>query len=385
MSINRWISLAAISVPLITVSLCNAQDQPSASPAGKQPAPHLVLSQKEWNFGQVWYGDPCQTEIELKNTGDATLKIIKVKSSCGCTVAQPKRSELGPGETDTMTVTYNTKKMAKKVSQVITIITNDASEPETRFPVIGEVWHVFDAEPNPRLAFGLVKSTSTKTISIELKSNMPEKVSPKLEPLPADSPFDVRLEELEPGTKFKLTAALKPPLAFGRYSVEAVVETGVERLPKMSISVSAIVPEPVSVRPDRLMLTPAQTAASSRRLWVYYDADRHVEITGVRSSDPNVQIEELPALLSPTGTSEFPARQFVVRLPPYAELPDEPATVEILTNDSDPKYQKLVVSIEKYGAAGSAAGKFTPKPGQKLTPILKPLPGQTPTTKPTER
>lgn len=360
---------------LTTINVCNAQDaQPTVKPApasadrpqaDKRSGPRLTLSKREWNFGQLWHGDPCSTEVELRNVGDAALKIIDIKSSCGCATAKPKKKELAPGETDTMTVTYQTTKNAKKVTQTITIITNDPVEPQMRFLVKGEVWHVFDAKPNARMVFGFVKPESKKTTSIELHNNLKEKVFPQLKPLRPDECFELELEEIEPGMKYKLIARTKPPLKPGTNYVTATLETGVERLPTMSITVSAVALEPVSVRPDRVWVVPSQTRPSRRTLWLNYAEDHPVKITELKSSHPKVRVQKLSAGRSPGETSEFTAHQIRVFLPPFADLPDEPVTIEIRTDDPDPKFQKFVVFVEKRRPGQPLVGEVKPNAGQK--------------------
>ena len=246
---RRWISLFALSALLAASGVLDAQGDP-------QSGPRLQLSQREWDFGQIWTGDPCRIGIEMKNIGDALLKILDIRSSCGCTAAEPGKRELAPGESDTMTVTYDTNKTAKAVKHTVTIVTNDPVEPEIRFVLHGEVWNAFDPQPSPALSFGRVRSTSRRSKSIELTNN---------------------LEEIEPGMKYRLSARNKPPLKLGDNRVKAVIETGVERLPTMSFSASARAMERVSVWPERLRVVPSQKKAGTRTLRINYVEEQPVE------------------------------------------------------------------------------------------------------------
>ena len=84
---RRWISLSAVAALLAVSGAFETR-------GNAQSGPRLQLGQREWDFGQIWTGDPCKTEIELKNVGDATLKILDIKSSCGCAAAEPGKREL---------------------------------------------------------------------------------------------------------------------------------------------------------------------------------------------------------------------------------------------------------------------------------------------------
>ncbi|MCK4341820.1 MAG: hypothetical protein KAY37_08875 [Phycisphaerae bacterium] len=44
-------------------------------------APRLVLSQPEWNFGQVWQDERPSFTLVVKNEGPAELKILEVRST----------------------------------------------------------------------------------------------------------------------------------------------------------------------------------------------------------------------------------------------------------------------------------------------------------------
>jgi hypothetical protein len=336
---RRSISLFAFSTLLVASGVLDAQGDP-------QSGPRLQLSQRDWDFGQIWTGDPCRIEIEMKNVGDAPLKILNIRSSCGCTAAEPGKRELAPGESDTMTVTYDTSKTAKAVKHTVTITTNDAIEPEIRFELHGEVWNVFDAQPHPALSFGRVQPTSGRSKAIELTSNLKEKVDPKLRPVDPGAPFEIKLEPIEPGLKYRLSARLKPPLALGDHRVKAVIETGVERLPTMSINVSAQAMDRVSLWPEHLRVVPSQKKAGARTLRVNFVEEQPVEVTEILCDLPSITIQKL-AREQPTPYSEFASIPLRIQVPPYDEFPDAGVTLEIHTNDPDPKYQKLVTRIEK--------------------------------------
>jgi hypothetical protein len=321
----------------------------------------LQLSQRDWDFGQIWTGDTCKTEVELKNVGDATLKILNVKTSCGCAVAEPGKRQLAPGESDTMTVTYDTNKNVKVVKHYVTITTNGTVEPEIQFVLHGEVWNAFEAKPQAALAFGKVQPSSRKSKSIELISNVEEKAHPKLRPIGADVPFEVKLEEIEPGKKYRLRAETKPPLALGDNRVKVVIETGVERLPTMSISVSARAMERVSVWPEKLRVVPSQKKPGTRSVRIYHLKDRPIEVTQILCDLPDTKVQKL-ARQGPSQFSEFAAVPLRVSVPAYSDFPDEGAVLEIHTNDPDPKFQKFVVPIEKVDPQQQKKARAAKKP-----------------------
>src|SRR6185295_5559470 len=75
----------------------DSRPAPVAPSVATADGPRVELSTRLWDFGKLWYGDPCTTDVLIKNVGKAPLTIVNVKSSCGCTAARPNRSLLQPG------------------------------------------------------------------------------------------------------------------------------------------------------------------------------------------------------------------------------------------------------------------------------------------------
>jgi len=347
-------------------------ETPEAEPE-RPDAPAVQFSTEEWDFGTKWFGEACLTEIVVSNVGKAPLKILKIRSSCGCTAAKPKRDELGPGESDTILVTYNTKKNKEIVSQTITFHTNDPKRPRVALQIKGIVKKVFDIQPNPRLTFGRIERNETAVQSIELRSNMDEPAALKLKPLPRDGAFDVKLEEVTPGKTYTLSATTRPPLPLGSSTMTIELDTGIERLPVLAVNVSAYIAPRVYVRPAKLHVSPSVTREFKRTVRVYYRADEPIEIKEARSSHPDlIKIEKLPPreTANPKAGANF--HELRVTLPPGSQLPPDGGEIKIITNETDPEYQTFVIKVklhtpkarpvEKQPASDKKSGQETPSP-----------------------
>jgi len=315
--------------------------------AGRENRPRIELSSHLWDFGRLWFGDPCSTQVRIRNAGTAPLKILAVKSSCGCTVARLKKRTLAPGESVAMTVTYNTRKNVKKVRQRIMIRTNDPAQPTAVLDVRGEVWHVYDGHPVPRIVFGQVQPDTVLTESIELTCNMDKPVPLKLRPPGRAQPFEIRLTELEPGRRYRLTATIRPPLQLGINAVAAVLETGLKKIPTMVVPVNAFACERVSVTPPQLSVYEAQTRPGTRLLRVNYLKDHPIRVTKIECSIPALRANVLTNPPRSSLKTIFEGVTIRVAIPAWADLPDQGATVTIYTDDADPRFAKLVVPVEK--------------------------------------
>lgn len=320
-----------------------------AANAAAQSGPRLEVGRREWNFGKLWYGDVCSVDVELRNVGNEPLRIANIRSSCGCTTAEPRKRLLEPGESDSITIRYDTTTKKNNVKETITLETNDAIEPELKIQILGEVHHVFDCKPYSGISLGKVAVTTEISNSVTLTNNWPEKVVPKLRPLPPEAPYELELIELEAGVRYRLAAKTKPPLKPGNNHYNIILETGVERLPTMEIGVNAQVLEHVAVWPDVLRVTEVQTTPSDRTLYLYYTPEQQVTITDAKSNIDGVAVR-IAGEERPNKYSIFPGYKLTVTLPPFASMPETGAKLEIFTSDPDSRFSKFTVPIEKIHA-----------------------------------
>lgn len=77
------------------------------------------------NFGTFPEAQVQKVDFTFTNTGDKTLIIQQVFTSCGCTASEYTKTEIKPGEKGTVTVTFNGKGQATgSVKKVITVRSN---------------------------------------------------------------------------------------------------------------------------------------------------------------------------------------------------------------------------------------------------------------------
>ncbi len=75
-----------------------------------------TVSNVEWDsqdfdFGSLPQNIAAEAEFVFTNISKEPVIISKVKSSCGCTVTGYDKSPVMPGESSTITATYNARKM----------------------------------------------------------------------------------------------------------------------------------------------------------------------------------------------------------------------------------------------------------------------------------
>ena len=100
-------------------------------------APVLSFDKLEHDYGTIYQNADGNAYFVYSNTGKEPLIFSRVKSSCGCTTPKWSRQPLMPGQSDTLKVRYDTKRLGS-FHKSITISSN-ASVPRMILQVRGKV------------------------------------------------------------------------------------------------------------------------------------------------------------------------------------------------------------------------------------------------------
>ena len=101
--------------------------------------PVITFEKTEHDFGKIHEEDGRVSVVfEFKNEGMAPLVLSNVRASCGCTTPTWTREPVEPGQTGSITVTYNPNGRPGRFQKTVTI-TSNASEPTTKVFIKGEV------------------------------------------------------------------------------------------------------------------------------------------------------------------------------------------------------------------------------------------------------
>lgn len=338
---------------------------PTASGLPAGVSPRVWLSKTQWDFGAIWWGDKCETEIEIRNVGHAPLEIRSVKTSCGCTAVRPNKTRLTPGESDSLRLSYDTEKGVVDVAQTATIETNDPGQPAITLSIRGQVRNLYDGSPAPQLAFGQTCIDQAQTKTIELVNAFGRPLALTLPPQPADAPFNVTLEEVERGLRYRMTATTPAQMKAGSVYHYVMLATDSPEHPKFKVVVSAYGMERVELMPVVVTIYSNQSGKGfeDRQVRLNYLRERPLRIVSAQGSVPeiSVSVDSEPAPVAPD--SVYAAHLIRLRLPTYDKLTDTGATVEITTDDPDPRFQKLTISVTRQQMKAQAAHAAANKPG----------------------
>ena len=88
-------------------------------------APMLSVSQNQFDFGIMKEGAKSTQRFTISNHGKTPLSILKVSTPCGCTSTDLQPDVLAPGESKTVSLTFDSIFMNGQVNRDVTLYTND--------------------------------------------------------------------------------------------------------------------------------------------------------------------------------------------------------------------------------------------------------------------
>jgi hypothetical protein len=100
--------------------------------------PEISVNKEVHDYGTIKQGSNGACEFEITNTGSEPLIISRAKGSCGCTVPDWPKEPIMPGESATMTVRYDTKRVGA-INKSVTITSNAVNKPTMVVRIKGKV------------------------------------------------------------------------------------------------------------------------------------------------------------------------------------------------------------------------------------------------------
>lgn len=123
----------------LTVSATIQEDFSNLTSEQLAAAAKVEIKEKTWNFGEIKQGDVVNHDFVIKNVGKSQLMIRKVKASCGCTATKPQKTALAPGESTTISTTFNSKGKSGRQNKSVTVVTNDPKLTSVMLRITGNI------------------------------------------------------------------------------------------------------------------------------------------------------------------------------------------------------------------------------------------------------
>ncbi len=181
-------------------------------------APVVNVSQLSYDFGTVLQGETVHHRFAFSNTGDASLQVEKISSSCGCTAALASAKTLAPGESGEIQASFDSARFRGEVSKTVYLYTNDPVRPMVQLQLKGVVREEVALEPQ-LVNFGTVvpKKTITTKVTLvnqgdrEVRLGKPETTAPELR-------ASFNMEAVPSRGKSTITLSLTPKPGQSRFS-----------------------------------------------------------------------------------------------------------------------------------------------------------------------
>ena len=137
---------------LMSISACSEVDDghPVVSPEPAELKSALVFEPDHVDMGSVKEGDDAVVFLRVRNAGDVMANIVKVETSCGCSVAEPEQQLLMPGAFTRIKVVVDTFAKQGDAKKWVSL-TDDLGRSS-------KVWLQLNVQANPHL------NTSSRSI-----------------------------------------------------------------------------------------------------------------------------------------------------------------------------------------------------------------------------
>ncbi|MCK4904673.1 DUF1573 domain-containing protein [bacterium] len=109
--------------------------------------PNISFLETIFDFGSVYQGEDVTHAFKFQNVGDETLKIGRVRASCGCSKAEASDTEIAPGAFGQIGVTFRTGGFIGKQTKIIHVSSNDPLNPTINLKLKGEVKVEVEVKP----------------------------------------------------------------------------------------------------------------------------------------------------------------------------------------------------------------------------------------------
>lgn len=216
----------------------------------QEQGPSIVFDALNKDVKTVTDGETIQQIFRFTNKGNATLEILGINASCGCTSTLLSADKIAPGRSGQlelkiatlgMTALSTTLAETVNISKTVTVTTNDPKQPQVVLTITGVVAPEI-ALSELQIYFGSVAHGQevTKDILVEISPDKPIKL---LSATSSDDNVSVRLESV-PGSndkKVKIIAVQKATADPGMHQGIILVKTSSQLRPELKIPVRGIV------------------------------------------------------------------------------------------------------------------------------------------------
>lgn len=260
--LSRWATIAVCAAFFAGNARAQLPPPPAEAPRPVAVGAGAIEFEKlELDFGNVWDHEKPEAVIRFTNTGTQTLKILDIRSTCGCTVPDLEKKEYEPGETGEMNVIFNPTGRSGPQTKVVTVTTDSRRTPTVRINVKSYVESVLTIDP-AIANLGRIFKNEEKGVVVHVIGTTPDfKAWPAEEQPSETAPFKVEVvqnSDVEIDGETRRRTSLRIWVEKGtpvdRHSVDLVIRTNDPRRPEFNLRSVVTVVGDLEGRPPRFAL-----------------------------------------------------------------------------------------------------------------------------------
>lgn len=311
--------------------------------------PRMVFAEPVFDFGQAEQGEQVTHLFRFTNQGNRDLRVVSIKTSCGCTAAVISADVIPPGKEGTIRATFDTTQFSGEKAKSISVHSNDPLSPVTTLTLQGEVTVEVEVEP-AQLYIGRLRRGTEETYTVHVLYD--EKKAIEITGITHTHPaIKVQTEDVQIGGKKgkRLRVRVTKAAELGRLNDQIVVTTTSKKKPTITIPVFGSIEGDVMVLPPQVSFgVVRQGVGKTQHIRIQNRSTQPVTVLQVTSSLDNVVAEI---------TEITPGKEY--RLSLHVKADSTPGkirgSIEVLTDHPEEKH----LSIPLYGmiSASQQAGR----------------------------
>lgn len=260
---------------------------------GSQAAngPRIAFANPVFEFGTINAGKTFEHRYWFTNTGDQTLEITNVHSTCGCTTLDGWPRKLEAGESGAIGIKFNSTKVVGNVQKAVVVYSTDTLHPITELTVKGRVGRPIEFNPKWVYLNGAAGTNALppQVVAITNSANEPLLVHSLKS---TNSAFQGTIITNVFGREYHIEISAVRPLPMGVTRGEISVTTSSEDMPAITIPTMVNIQSPVNIMPASLSLPTAPLAnAVTNTLVVQYTGNGSLDLINAKLSVPGPAVQ----------------------------------------------------------------------------------------------
>jgi hypothetical protein len=284
-AMSMFTAVAAICMPLLRGAAFASVILAASGSVSAQEWATKMFPVTSHNFGTVAKGSKTEYRFQFRNLYKEDLRVVGVRTSCGCTSPEVTKKELKTHETSEVVAKFNTRTFLGQHGATITVTFDKPFFAEVQLRVAGNIRGDVTFDP-PFVDLGNVDlgKGAERTVRVTRIGSTPWEIK---DVRSANPDFQVLLSKpthTPSQTVYDLTMKLKPEAAAGYVKGQLILVTNDARATQIPMDVEGRIVAEVTVSPQLLALGAVEAGGSVTKN-VVVRANRPFCVTSVTSTD----------------------------------------------------------------------------------------------------